>query len=289
MTPDQFETRYRLTIRADSRDVETWQAIRVDSNDEVMVHRLVGPRRAAIEHMLAYLDDGGNSRVVDQFTVGDTPVIVTTPLAPSSTFIDWLQDHVPPTVTALLRPIEIPATPGDFPTTPSIASPQEPASTPAPHTSARADGVESADPFEAFRIPDRSPNVPSARVPTSRAPRESGTFRGPTADEDQREWGGERIARSPRVRTNFDLRPDIDETSAEFAPVDDHPVDDVESEYSQIVRPRPVLEPSAGSAPGARETAAPRRRSIVPIAIVSGVLVIAFVVTLVWAVLQSPR
>ena len=172
MTHEQFAAQYRLLSERAADGVETWDAERADSNEPVMVHRLVTSRRVSILDMMAHLDADERSRVVEQFLVDDVPVVVTRPLPDSLTFIEWLQNSVPSTVTAVIRPLKprakTPVEPEVETTVPAPAADQ--ALDPQPETVESLTALfNAAD----IRLPSRKPEEPAperAAPPTEPPP-----------------------------------------------------------------------------------------------------------------------
>ena len=108
MTFAELAARYRLVAKSRSDGVESWEATRVEDEQAVNVHLLVTTRQISILEMMAHLDPAGRARIVEQLVVDEVPVVVTEPLPPSTTFMEWLQNNVPSTVTSVIRPLSRP-------------------------------------------------------------------------------------------------------------------------------------------------------------------------------------
>ena len=108
MTHDELVARYRLLAKSQSDGVESWEAVDAETDQEVNVHRLSTSRQISILDMMAHLDPAERARIVEQLVVDDVPVVVTKRLPPSTTFIQWLQNSVPSTVTSVIRPLTRP-------------------------------------------------------------------------------------------------------------------------------------------------------------------------------------
>ena len=120
MTHEELEARYRLLAKSQSDGVESWEAVDAETEQEVNVHRLATSRQISILDMMAHLDPAERARIVEHLVVDDVPVIVTKRLPRSTTFIEWLQNSVPSTVTSVIRPLTRPREPQ----TPSAKAPQ---------------------------------------------------------------------------------------------------------------------------------------------------------------------
>jgi hypothetical protein len=150
MTHEELEARYRLLAKSQSDGVESWEAVDAETEQEVNVHRLATSRQISILDMMAHLDPAERARIVEHLVVDDVPVIVTKRLPRSTTFIEWLQNSVPSTVTSVIRPLTRPREPQ----APSAKAPQ-----PAPS------GESLTAIFLASQIPAPASTAPEAAAP----------------------------------------------------------------------------------------------------------------------------
>jgi hypothetical protein len=87
--------------------------------------------------MLGHLEPEQRARVIDQVIVDGIPVVVTEPLPDSMSFVEWLENNVPSTVTAVIRPLRPKPSqpPPQVSEEPLVASSETPIPPTSPHTS----------------------------------------------------------------------------------------------------------------------------------------------------------
>ena len=264
MTPEEFSARYRLRVPLANGSVESWSATRIARGDDVMVHRLMGAQRSAVQHMVNQLGEPARTLILAQEFVENVPVVVTETIPQFSTFVAWLQSNVISTSSAVLRPLRRDTTPEislDGPE-PSVASPL---------TSDTRDTLR-------FAMPGAD-DSPVFRLDTDE---ESHVSR-PAHIDSSDELTPPDFNESFGIIDDVDVRPDVRSSHVLPPPT----LTATESEFTQVIRPRmdaglsvdPALVPQADDK---------RPPSKLPILIVVGVFTLA-VAVLALVLLQPKR